>query len=90
MTPLIPALINLLVSGIRKKGGGVGGGGKPPMSEAEKDDQYWHKRNMSSDAGDFLKTMDSINRGYQRSGAGGSNSFDKAYGKYMGAITPPK
>ncbi len=49
MTPLIPALINLLVSGVRGRGGGGGGGGREPMSVGEKSDNYWRKQLMGGD-----------------------------------------
>lgn len=92
MTPLIPALINLLVSGIRKKGGGGGGGfgGKPQMSDAEKDDRYWHEKNMSSDIGDFSRTMDSINKGWSGIGGGKVDPFTRAYGEHMNVINPKR
>lgn len=52
MTPLIPALINLLVSGVRGRGGGGGGGGgggREPLSVGEKSDNYWRKQLMGGD-----------------------------------------
>jgi hypothetical protein len=70
MTPLIPALINLLVSGIRKKGGGGGGGGggygggRPQMSDAEKSDRYWNEQlltgRIDKDAAKELESTEKI------------------------------
>jgi hypothetical protein len=53
MTALIPALINMLVSGIRRRGGGGGGGygggggGRPEKSAADKDAEYWYKASLN-------------------------------------------
>jgi hypothetical protein len=58
MSALIPALIKLFMS--RARGGGGGGRGgysgggrmpKPEKSAAEKDDEYWAKKNLSSSDG---------------------------------------
>ena len=48
MSALIPALINLLMSGRGGRGGG-GGGGRPEPSQQEKSDYYWTGRLMSGD-----------------------------------------
>jgi hypothetical protein len=98
MTPLIPALINMLVSGIRKRGGGGGGyggggyGGKPQMSDAEKDDKYWANKNMSAgmDGDDFAKAMGQITSGMYKTGGDGSNAFDRAMKSQWGDLFPKK
>ncbi len=93
MTPLIPALINLLVSGIRKRGGGGGYGGRPQMSDAEKDDRYWANKNMGAamDGDDFAKAMGQITGSmYKMGGGDGSNAFDRAMKSQWGDLFPKK
>lgn len=89
MTALIPALINLAISGIRRGGGGGGGGGgRPPMSDAEKDDEFWRKKTMSIDLDDFAKQLERIS-GAGKSSGGEGNTFDRYYKSYMQGINPP-
>lgn len=49
MSALIPALIDLLMSRMRRGGGGApagGGGGREPASDADKDEKYWNRELM--------------------------------------------
>jgi len=83
MTPLISALINLAISGVRKgRGGGGGGsggsgGGRPKMSQEEQSDRYWTKNLLSSDAAeDFAKQSQGYLKALGEVGGAGASYQD--------------
>jgi hypothetical protein len=69
MSALIPALINLLMSGRGRGGGGGGGGGGGESSPLDKSNRYWMGQHISGNYADpFLRKLDSRRDGRDAGG----------------------